>query len=336
MSSFLSNKYLKYCQAKGAPPTAVIDTDKLCWSCGYNVRGLNAGRNCPECGSPIIGEEISDDPLLAGDMDARRLTAVGLGLVTISLFAMGVVRVVVWVTSVATQNPDIYVPYHFGCAAVSLLWVIGVFLTLPASTNAADPLFRRLRRPVLISQMLWLAMWGCWFAAIGLGGMSGGNPLAPKVFGAAMLCSLIAAIGAWLYGWMLMRLAMGADLGDGGQRIHTALWMLPLPAVVLALVPDRIFAVALILVFPMVLLWGWFLVMWARGTWVMQRHVSWSLTMAAQNASRDERVRATRRELEEEINEKIRPTTPKVHQPEVRANPQAAPGLDRSGDVPLS
>jgi len=336
MSSFLSNKYLKYRQAKGAAPPTKIDIDTLCVSCGYNVRGLHVGRNCPECGSAIVGDEVSDDPLLSGDMDARRHLAVGLGLVTISLMAVGVSRTAVWVLSVITQNAEVYVPYHYGCAAASLLWVIGVFLTLPRRIVMGDALLARLRWPVLLSQPLWLVMWLAWFAYVGVGGINGGNPLAPMFLGVVTLCSLAAAIGVWLFGWMLMRLAMAAELDDGGQRIHVALWMLPFPALVLALVPDRVFAVALILIFPMVLFWGWFLVLWARGTWVMQRHVSWSLTMAVQNASREARVLATRRELEDEVNEKIRSTTPKTHQPELRAKPRAVSKIDPEGDVPLS
>ena len=51
MGQFLSNKYLKY---RSAMQGEVIDDDKLCDQCGYNVRGLRYGGACPECGTPIV------------------------------------------------------------------------------------------------------------------------------------------------------------------------------------------------------------------------------------------------------------------------------------------
>jgi len=38
---------------QGVPSTAVIETDLLCAICGYNLKGLSAAGNCPECGQPV-------------------------------------------------------------------------------------------------------------------------------------------------------------------------------------------------------------------------------------------------------------------------------------------
>lgn len=38
----------------GCIPGRVIDTDRPCPKCGYNVRGIAVGRPCPECGRPIF------------------------------------------------------------------------------------------------------------------------------------------------------------------------------------------------------------------------------------------------------------------------------------------
>jgi hypothetical protein len=179
-------------------------------------------------------------------------------------------------------------------------------------------------------------MWASWFGYLGVGGWSGGHPMARSLAGLSMLASALAAPGAWAYGFVLMRLAMAAELDDGAQRIHVSLWMLPLPAVVLALAPSTLFLPVLILIIPMVLLWGWFLMIWARGTWAMQRHVSWSMAMGVQSASRDDRVQATRRELEAEVNAQIRATTPKNNQPGASPKPRAAQGFVNDSDVPLS
>jgi predicted Zn-ribbon and HTH transcriptional regulator len=35
-------------------PTGPVQTDEACLNCGYGLRGLNAGGNCPECGTPVM------------------------------------------------------------------------------------------------------------------------------------------------------------------------------------------------------------------------------------------------------------------------------------------
>ena len=52
MSTFLSNKFLKYRGLAHKP--VPIETDRYCQGCGYNVRGLVFGRNCPECGTHLF------------------------------------------------------------------------------------------------------------------------------------------------------------------------------------------------------------------------------------------------------------------------------------------
>ena len=72
MSGFLSSKYLKYLQASSGER---IEEDIRCVDCGYNLRGLNYGRACPECGvtieAPGGAGGASADGLLAGGPLAR-------------------------------------------------------------------------------------------------------------------------------------------------------------------------------------------------------------------------------------------------------------------------
>ena len=53
MSSFLSNKFLEYRKGLAGPPKP-IETDLSCTGCGYNLRGLTAWHDCPECGTPVM------------------------------------------------------------------------------------------------------------------------------------------------------------------------------------------------------------------------------------------------------------------------------------------
>ena len=49
--------------AHNVAASAIIDTDRPCLGCGYNLRGLRAGINCPECGLPSVLPQGLDDPL---------------------------------------------------------------------------------------------------------------------------------------------------------------------------------------------------------------------------------------------------------------------------------
>ena len=51
MSRFLSRKYLKFREAAAHGP---IDEDVTCPHCGYILRGLRYGQNCPECGQLMM------------------------------------------------------------------------------------------------------------------------------------------------------------------------------------------------------------------------------------------------------------------------------------------
>ena len=100
---------------------------------------------------------------------------------------------------------------------------------------------------------------------------------------------------------------MMPDLEDASRRIHLAIWMLPLPTIVLLLIPSQIPWIFWFLVSIPLLLWCWYLFVFGRGVLVMKQHVSWSLRIAADHSNRDHRIREKRQELEQEANAIVRP-----------------------------
>ena len=60
--------------------------DVLCMSCGYNLRGLLAGGQCPECGEPI-GPSLRPDRLRLADPSWLAKIVHGLRLIYVAMLA---------------------------------------------------------------------------------------------------------------------------------------------------------------------------------------------------------------------------------------------------------
>lgn len=59
-----ASSHLDTHSAEDAPTPAVyIDSDEKCRTCGYELRGLPVGGNCPECGQPTFIPPTIDNPL---------------------------------------------------------------------------------------------------------------------------------------------------------------------------------------------------------------------------------------------------------------------------------
>src|SRR5436190_48874 len=110
----------------GAQPAPVIETDRPCLGCGYNLRGLRAGINCPECGMPSVMPEGIDDPLAL--MPRGVILAFIWGCWAASICVLGVIGAVI-----VSRFPDIdrIVP-AIALAGLSILWCLATWLLTPS------------------------------------------------------------------------------------------------------------------------------------------------------------------------------------------------------------
>lgn len=119
---------------RGGP---MIAEDRPCRSCGYNLRGLFIGGNCPECGRTIGGgrrerqSNLIDAPkswLLALSAGLWLMCGAWLGLLGLLLFAHR------WIPSTPADQMIV------GCV-VGTLWTMGTFIVLrerPADLRPKD------------------------------------------------------------------------------------------------------------------------------------------------------------------------------------------------------
>ena len=306
MSRFLSNKFLQYRSWQGQSRT--IDQDLFCVSCGYNVRGLVYGRNCPECGTQIkrSGATIKD-PLIAGDWHERQSLRTGLALVSTSLFVVAIARLGLMIVLFATLPVIIGRMYLVLGVIVSLAWIVGVWMVTPPRFDEIYHRIRWVRRVARWSAPLLVPGYVAWWIAITVAAGTNTEDLWRDW---SILLRGSAGIGALLLAAYLVRLASDAELEDAAKRMYYAIWMLPIPSLLLIVLPSQFIWIALILYAIPLLIWVWYMIAYARGAFDMFNHISWAMRIAADYPHRLNRMSETRSELESKARKVIRPVTP--------------------------
>jgi hypothetical protein len=130
----------------------IVDTDRLCPACGYNLRGLSAQGQCPECGGPVW-YALCDHP--AQFADPRWLRSLAWG--TRCLWA-GFLVLLVAILALAFSAAYMYRPSGGAVRSVLLLaealLALGLWLiTASNSAQVAEPTLsaRRVARSALVA-----------------------------------------------------------------------------------------------------------------------------------------------------------------------------------------
>jgi hypothetical protein len=307
MSGFLSNKYLQfrglsYNPALGTRPR-VVEDDQCCISCGYNLRGLPVGRACPECGEPRKNVPGVNDPLLMGEWSQRKRLWLGLTIITVCLFSVCFARLGIFITLVLALSSSARDLYLWLILLISVGWVSGVWLVTSPEFDARYRRLRPLRIAVRCSQLLWLPACALWVVSILA---LTGTAQESAHFWSVVLRGL-AAVGALGLAVWLMRLAEDAELEDEHRRLNLAVWMLPVPTLVLALIPMQVPWIYLALIFMVLLVWCWFIFQWARAALGMQRHLAWAIRLSTRQQGRDQRMAQVRQQADRQASAMIRP-----------------------------
>jgi len=102
--------------------TATIEHDRPCAVCSYNLRGLDIGGRCPECGTPIRTPAGSLDRL--GDAPLSYLSVLAIGYLMMGFAALFLIIAAIFSVFSAVDGSEAVLGFGSG-----LLWVAGCGVT---------------------------------------------------------------------------------------------------------------------------------------------------------------------------------------------------------------
>jgi len=331
MSQFMSNKYLRYPRWSGAP----IERDLPCENCGYNLRGLSMGGRCPECGDPIgaaatspdddesnyyyyVDEDhwlfggmtrfgLSHDVLHTTNQSQRRRWQFGLALAVLVLAALIIARLTVFIGMVLLSSNTLINYYLALQGAFAFLWIIATLLLTPRSIDGRSNNWRLVRYAVRFTSFGFVIGMPALIArAIILPGTPDAN-LIPLMHTVDLVGRGLGGLGAIGLALLMYRVALGAELDRAAWRLNGVVWLLPLPTVVLALLPQQFAWFTAVPMLVLLLFWAVMLERYALALFEMQRSVTWAGRHDQHTMNREQRIAARREEMEKQLANVIRP-----------------------------
>lgn len=224
------------------PQSGVLDTDRPCVQCSYNLRGLGLSGNCPECGSSVQ-QSLRGILLEFASPDYLATVRSGLRLVLTGILLYIALQIITTVAAVALAGPGI-AGGGFTLVGMALgLGVQGLILfgywqyTQPdpgfVGTDLPDTPRKVVRIAVAAQAAAGVIQAGLTFAMLSSGA-------AGVVFGGLFFVVSFTAFAAWIAGFigiMLYTQWLAKRIPDGYivNRAKLFLWLLPVIAVVGAL-----------------------------------------------------------------------------------------------------
>ena len=312
MSGFLSSRYLKY---RRPEYQRKVVRDLPCTGCGYNLRGINYGRNCPECGLAIEPGDADRDVLLAASWSSRGALRIGLAVAFGCLVVAVAARLVLFAGGFKGISPALARAYLTMGLVLSVAWTIAAWSITPRRLDRWGSGMRALRLVVRSTQPLWVVGYVCWLVAI----INGDDQLAAW----GRVLRFLAGVGAIVLAVVLCRVAGEAGREHAARRLNAAAWVLPITTLLPQFFPRDMAWFGLMPLGLLLLLWAWVMMLYALGVLELQRHVSWAGTHAARAHTGSQRVARKRAAAERKLEASIRPLPSSP--PEIPLDPPDGP-----------
>ena len=290
MSQFLTNKYLKYRNARAG---GVIEDDQRCVHCSYNLRGLKLGGTCPECGTPIPVITPPDAALHDMPLPLIRRLRLDCWLATIAIVGF-LGHVVFGMFSSGNSELRGVLTLGFGIAWIVAAWRLTVPVDLPAAAQHGFAPTSKLRRGARLLQLGWVAV----ITGIGVDSLGSGSWLTTALQSVGLLVGLVGLVVLLLH---LARLADWVMDEFARKAFHMAIWgncvaaMLLLVLVPLLVVAGGVIMLRIILllfILPPALLLLVSVLAFPAGLFSLSRSVDWSVVHSLDQAYRARRSRA--------------------------------------------
>ena len=285
---------------------AVNEEDVLCENCGYNLRGLAPGRACPECGHGSGSKKKNKrrsliDPFLNGDDSHRSRLRTGLFLIAVIFPVVALARPFAFGGIVLTGDPVWSIGYRWLVLLAATGWIAAVWMVTPPNLDTLLPSWRRVRQAARLLAWAWLPG-----AAIML--ISSYFLLEDVLLLAGYAGRFTGGVGVLVVGVWLYRLAEDAELEKEHHRINLAVWVLPLPTLLLAAVSGPMAWFAVIPLTLVYITWVWAMLLYAAAIFGMGQHVRWAMRHRLEQMEREERIQARKKQLEKEAASRVRET----------------------------
>lgn len=277
-----------------AMPGEVIMTDRPCVRCGYNLKGLETGGSCPECGAPMVAKRSvrTSDSLVYAPIGYIRLIALGLGLQAATILGVTVLLILRQVAG----------GVRIGGVDFSGLLMTGAFFTWFAAawlvTLTRPKTDGIVPDPVLDNKPIRLATRGSQalaFVAVVIGwiGIATGIRLITGFAGFLMIGALFGLVPLGVY---LSSLADWAGEVGEGARLRTATWCIAVCGslqVVLALVlminpPFALLLMIGFVVCTLAVVGG--VLMFAFSVMMLAKAAAWAIQNAVSSREREIRI----------------------------------------------
>ena len=209
-----------------SPPIAYIESNKKCLQCGYELRGLPIGGNCPECGQPTFIPTTIDDPLSLMPVMVIRKLKWGCWAAFWHMWLSFILVLLLWWSTM----PKMVILSALLALAIS--WQLGVRLAIPALDLPQATILGFTSRSRMLISTRWLQI-GWVIAAVG-GELqvvvSTPSPLADFSIPIIRFGIMVGILGLVLLAIMLGRLAEWSRDDEAQKLLLWVMWLL-IPAV---------------------------------------------------------------------------------------------------------
>lgn len=302
---------------RAAPQTApIIQTDLECIECGYNLRGLRLGVNCPECGTSTIKQPEVDDPLslMPRGVIVSFIRGCWVASICVLLMVAGILA-----ERFGALRADIVLP---ALAGLSVLWALSVVwltpgFSLPQARSRGFGMRSRTRAVARWLQLGWVVGLGA--AAVEAVVTNPSAALTSLLSTLVWVGIVVGLTGLIVLSVLLERLSEWTRDEDAQRMFNWAAWSWPIA--VLLYIPVASFIGGWLggggryrLDFVVVLLWVAAIATFPYGLLLLAKSVTLSFLHSIEHHSRMERREERAAEYQRQVAESVRKMDAKERQ----------------------